>query len=223
MQRIDLSGQRFGKLVAIEPVGVNRCRQVIWRCECDCGKIIKVPSSRLINGSSKSCGCSMRKYNKYDMRGKYGKIIFDDGSRCIFDKEFVDFLKDHYWRKLSDGHVVGKVKGKNVNIARFIIDIDSGPIPDGLVIDHINRNPLDNRLDNLRACTHQENLFNRNVPKHNTSGVVGVSLFKRTGKYTARIGVDNKTIYLGCFDTIEEAMEARRDAEEKYFGEFAPH
>ena len=53
----DLSGVRFGRLVAIEPCGRTNARAVIWRCRCDCGNDHQVASQSLVDGKSKSCGC----------------------------------------------------------------------------------------------------------------------------------------------------------------------
>lgn len=53
----DISGKRFGKLTAIEPVGKNSRRQTIWRCKCDCGNIVDLPIGALTTGNTKSCGC----------------------------------------------------------------------------------------------------------------------------------------------------------------------
>lgn len=53
----DLTGSRFGSLIAIEPVGQDRHKNVIWRCLCDCGRYHETSSRSLVNGSCKSCGC----------------------------------------------------------------------------------------------------------------------------------------------------------------------
>lgn len=61
---IDLTGQRFGKLTAIRCIGINKNRQSVWRCKCDCGSEIDVRSSSLRNGDTSSCGCLQRKISK---------------------------------------------------------------------------------------------------------------------------------------------------------------
>ena len=93
--------------------------------------------------------------------------------------------------------------------------------PEELVIDHINRNPLDNRRENLRIVTVQQNCMNQGIRKTNKSGVAGVCWHKNVNKWQAKIAYKYKQIHLGCFDTLEEATKARKDAEEEYFGEFA--
>lgn len=57
VNRIDLTGQRFGRLVALEPTDKKLCHSVIWKCQCDCGNIAEVASINLRNGNTRSCGC----------------------------------------------------------------------------------------------------------------------------------------------------------------------
>lgn len=59
----NLAGKRFHMLVAIEPVGKNKCGQIIWLCNCDCGMKANVVGSKLISGHTKSCGCLKRRRN----------------------------------------------------------------------------------------------------------------------------------------------------------------
>lgn len=83
------------------------------------------------------------------------------------------------------------------------------------MIDHINRIPDDNRIENLRLASAALNNFNRNVMRNNTSGYVGVR--KHKNKWKSSISFERKNVYLGIFDTIEEAIEARKKGEELYW------
>ncbi len=87
-----------------------------------------------------------------------------------------------------------------------------------LNIDHINRNPSDNRLVNLRDVTHKQNHQNRSKSSNNTSGHPGVYWHKRISKWVAQIKHNQKNIYLGCFSILEEAIAARKAGELKYWG-----
>lgn len=89
----------------------------------------------------------------------------------------------------------------------------NGYIPEGIV-DHIDRNPSNNRIENLREATQQCNLRNTSMFSSNTSGVKGVSVYKRTGKWRAFITLNNKGKHLGYYDTLEEAAYARYAAEQ---------
>jgi hypothetical protein len=88
--------------------------------------------------------------------------------------------------------------------------------------DHINRNPLDNRKENLRKAARIDNNRNCSISKNNTSGIVGVSWNRRNNNWRTRIMVNNKSIELGQFAKKEDAIVARLQAELKYFREFAP-
>ena len=82
----------------------------------------------------------------------------------------------------------------------------------GMVIDHINGDPMDNRKENLRLSSKLENAQNHKVYKTNTTGVTGVSWHKGAGKYTARISANGVRHILGYFDTIEEAAKEYKKA-----------
>lgn len=90
-----------------------------------------------------------------------------------------------------------------------------------LVIDHKNHDGLDNRKTNLRPCSQRLNSCNHQVYKSNKSGVSGVSWSKVQNKWIVRIGVNGKKINLGSFTIKEDAIKARRNAEIKYYGEYA--
>lgn len=89
------------------------------------------------------------------------------------------------------------------------------------LIDHIDRNTSNNRISNLRPATQSQNHQNQGPSRRNTSGVKGVSWDKCRGKWKLHIGVERKTTQ-ARFNTKEEAIAARKRAEEKYFGEFVP-
>jgi hypothetical protein len=74
---------------------------------------------------------------------------------------------------------------------------------------------------NLRVATQQENMRNRKMSSNNTSGHRGVSYDKRNKKWLAYIGHNHKHINLGMYNNFGDAVKAREEAEEKYFGEFA--
>ena len=89
-------------------------------------------------------------------------------------------------------------------------------------MDHINQNPQDNRLSNLRLANKSENSINNPIHSNNTSGIIGVSWDKRQQSWRAYISYQKKRIELGRFENKEEAIKRRLEAEKKYFGEFAP-
>ena len=148
-----------------------------------------------------------------------GTQPYRDGKTFLVDIDDYEEFVDGYKFCLSNGYVVYSGT-KDGLIRKRLHRIIMGD-PEDLVIDHINRDPLDNRRDNLRIVTRQENLMNLSIKKTNKSGVAGVHRDKKNGKWRAQITYKYKQINLGCFDTLEAAAKARKDAEEEYFGEFA--
>lgn len=88
-------------------------------------------------------------------------------------------------------------------------------------VDHINGNRLDNRLENLRGCSNEENNRNKGPNKKNSSGYKGVYLDKKYNNWRAQITVNYKCKDLGGYDTPEEAALVYNEAALKYHGEFA--
>lgn len=86
--------------------------------------------------------------------------------------------------------------------------------------DHIDGNGLNNCRSNLRLVTAGQNAQNIKRAKNNTTGYKGVYLHKKSGKYQSKIQANGKQIWIGLFDTAEEAHRAYREASKKYHGEF---
>ena len=118
------------------------------------------------------------------------------------------------------GYFVVKYDRKSRNLHRVIWAYHYGEIEEGVLIDHINRDPLDNRIENLRACNKAQNSANCKVNIRNKLGVKGVSM-TRGGRFRSVIRKQGKLCYLGTFDTAEEANAAYVKAAKEHHGEFA--
>lgn len=88
-------------------------------------------------------------------------------------------------------------------------------IPDGMVIDHINHNPSDNRIQNLRLATLSDNSKNMRLSEINKSGHHGVYFCKRRKKWAAQMKIDGVNRHLGYFSDIDEAIDKRKLAEKR--------
>jgi|WetSurMetagenome_2_1015567.scaffolds.fasta_scaffold52028_2 hypothetical protein len=108
------------------------------------------------------------------------------------------------------------IENKEIVMHRFILNAKRGEI-----VDHKNRNSLDNRKENLRIVTNQQNIWNQKLHRDNTSGYIGVHWNKRDKRWLAYIKYNNKMLYLGYFkDKIEAALAYNNKAKELR-GEFA--
>lgn len=114
------------------------------------------------------------------------------------------------------GYVVGRFRGKTTRAHRVIWEMHNGQIPEGMEIDHINHIRDDNRIENLRLVSHSENMRNISRSKVNSSGITGVCWNSERGKWMAQMQVGNKHIYIGLYLDINEAVKARKQAEELY-------
>ena len=149
----------------------------------------------------------------------YAEIVLynkdcEEVARALIDLEDVDNVKEYKWHLNNSTGYVNNNKNKLL-LHRFIMDC-----PKDKVVDHVNHDPLDNRKENLRVCTHQENIMNSSLSKNNTSGITGVAWDKQHNKWRSQIKINRKSITLGLFNTKEEAIEARKQAELEYFGEY---
>lgn len=135
----------------------------------------------------------------------------------LIDLDDVDLIKQYHWCSTSS-YVITKYNGETIHMHRLIMGLEDK----SLMVDHINRDTNDNRKSNLRIATPQQNAMNKSIQPNNTSGVPGVSFRKDRGKWRAFITVNKKQISLGMFEDKEDAIRARKEAEKKYFGEFAP-
>lgn len=121
-------------------------------------------------------------------------------------------IKNHSWYKNQDGYLITNIDKKPVRLHYLIL-----PKKEGYVVDHANRNRLDNRKSNLRYATNRANAINREKPCNNRTGRIGVGFSTRLNKYIAYININKKRKQLGKYNSLEEAIMVREEAEEKYY------
>jgi hypothetical protein len=109
---------------------------------------------------------------------------------------------------------------KNVKIHKLVAQEFLEPIPNKILVDHIDNNTSNNRIENLRFCNCQENARNKRVYSNSTLECKGVSFFKKTNKYVAYIYVDRRKCHLGIYETFEEAKQDRKKYANFFFGDF---
>ena len=230
--KFDLTNQRFGKLTVkkrVDDIYDNGMPRVAYLCRCDCGKERVYRQASLRHGGAKTCGSSeCRKgratiYNTYDLSGDYGIGYTRKGEEFYFDKEDYDLIKDYHW-ELHRGYITchrwnTETQSHNhVKMHRLIMGLKDNTDYSEYQVDHINHNKVDNRKENLRVVNNTQNSWNKAVWREDGSKI-GVRLER--GKWLASITVDGKMVRLGVYDNYEDAVQARIDAEKKYWGEFA--
>lgn len=159
--------------------------------------------------------------NKDNARNRYefydGYVIGYTSKNQPFYIDAEDYIKvkNICWCKNVDGYIVNS---KGICLHRIIMNC-----PKGLYVDHVGGDDTvnDNRKSNLRITTNSQNLMNRSLQTNNTSGTTGVSWNKRRNKWETYIKVNQKQIHLGHYAVKEDAINARKMAERKYFGEYA--
>lgn len=237
MEREDFTGQHFGYWEVLERAE-DRCtpkgiRLPFWKCKCHCNicetsqsNIIKeVNQYSLKRGDSTSCGRDRSKMchpNEYDFNQDIGIGYDYNGKEFYFDKRDYDKIKIYRWIIDDHGYVRTIRHNKKIYLHRFIMDcVDDNTYE----IDHINHIRHDNRKSNLRFATRGENSRNSGIRKDNKSGIIGVFWDKRVGKWFVYIknkDLNNKRVVVGWYNSFEEAVEARLNAEKEYYQEFSP-
>lgn len=166
-------------------------------------------------------GVKRRKQNKYDLSGNYGiGYASNTGKEFYFDLDDYDLIKQYYWHESQDGYLMacGRTElgdKKHIKLHKIVVNYK--------IVDHYNRNKLDNRKENLKDSNLCENNRNRPIFRNNISGVMGLNYYINRKTWKASIRLDDKSIFLGYYKNKPDAIKARLDAEVKYFGiEFAP-
>lgn len=129
------------------------------------------------------------------------KIVMSNGQEVEVDQEDYYWLSKYTWRLDKDGYAVtyiyiGGGKQRNTKMHRLIME-KNGYLIDGRLVDHIDRNTLNNRKSNLRLVSHAQNSWNRVTTKRKGK-YIGVTP-RRTGNFEARIEIDGVRYTLGTF------------------------
>ena len=134
-------------------------------------------------------------------------------ARALIDLSDIEKVGKHRWYASAKGYVKSQ---DNLRLHRLVMDA-----PDGYLVDHVNRIPLDNRKSNLRLCTPAENSRNVGVSQSNSTGFKGVYFEKLNNKYRARIKYNGKRVSLGCYENAVDAAIAYDKKAIELFGDFA--
>lgn len=145
------------------------------------------------------------------MKSIHNQIILDPEDQHLLDEySFTDNGKKYVKTFLK----IDGIK-KKIFLHHFILSVKKG-----FEVDHINRNPLDNRRCNLRYVTTSQNQMNKKMQTNNTSGFRGVSWNKYHKKWQAMIKINKKHIHIGFYKKIDDAATAYQKRAKELFGEY---
>jgi hypothetical protein len=228
--KINLKGMTFGDLFVLEEVKERKNKFVYWKCVCnfcECGKIIEVRANSLLSGNTQSCvECGHRKgklkrekNNIFEINDEYCIGRDENNQEFYFDIDKLDSVKICYWGVNKNGYVNGHIEDKNqvkrtVGLHRYVMGLETD---DEQIVDHIDRNPRNCLLSNLRIVTYQGNSINASVSKNSKTGVIGVNYYEKD-RFVSHIQVERKHLHLGIFNYFEDAVRTRLLAEREYYG-----
>jgi len=204
---VDLTGRRFGKLVALR-IREPRGRRMVWICQCDCGKTSEVMSAQLTFGKTRSCGCLIgegcrKRLTTHGMtRSPENRIWRVMKSRCS-NKRF------HAYRYYGGRGI--KVCERWALFVNFFADMGPRPSPTHS-LDRIDSNG-NYEPGNCRWADKftQANNRRRKSP-------LGIGITASGAKFVATITKDNRIYHLGTFDTVGEASKVRSLVAEFLYG-----
>lgn len=211
---IELTGQKFGKLFVLGRADSIKRERVFWNCQCDCGNITAVMAKSLRAGKTKSCGCLVSE-TVIKRSTKHGQAHEQTSEYTTWKRMKYRCTNE----KSSDYERYG---GKGIAVCErwqtfenFFSDMGPKPSPNHS-IDRIDCNG-NYEPSNCRWATNIEQARNTGNRKNNTKGIKGVGWKASANKWRARISINGKSIALGHFDSLDEAIEVRKLAEAKYW------
>jgi hypothetical protein len=160
---------------------------------------------------------------KLEINGAVAEMLLPNGHRAYLDTADIPLVQGYRWyARKGKGTYYVSTRMRTSDGRVYSLDMHRVLMTptDGLVVDHISTDGLDNRRANLRLATVAQNNLNSRVRSDNVSGLKGAFFNRRKGNYYSRIKVDGRNIWLGNFTTAEDAAEAYAKASVMYHGEF---
>lgn len=215
-KKLNLIGQKFNRLTVIKE-GNSLPNKSKWICLCDCGNIKEIVGTRLKNNETKSCGCLANEFRRIagikHNHCKNNKFTKEYRTYCSI-KDRIKNPKHKSYKLYKDIEI--KIEPEWINdFTKFLNHVGLAP-SEKHTLDRID-NSKGYVKNNLRWVCRTTQMINQKIRSTNTSGHKGVNYIKRLKKWRARIWINKKETELGLFNTIEEAIIARKKAEEIYY------
>lgn len=206
---MDIVGMQFNYLKVIEFYGRNKHKKKLYKCLCTrCGKEKVMIGTEVKNGYSKSCGC-LTKDSQPKKHGMTGTLIYHKWKgmkqRC--------YNPNYDYYSAYGGRGIKVCDEWKHDFSQFYKDMGDVPF-EGAELDRID-NDDDYKPSNCRWVNHKENTNNRRKYKNKT-GYTGVTFKPHLNKYQAQLYKNKKFIYLGVYETAEEAHLAYEKAKNEY-------
>lgn len=200
-----LVGERFGHLTVIAPAGSDRHGKRLWLCRCDCGAEKNFLGANLLNGHSKSCGCTRLN----DLTGRrIGRLTVLERTEQTSPR---GKRRTYLWKCLCDcGETVYRPTDKLTGGAECMCESCA------------EKHAAERMHENAGYVggTQISRIRTDRPIATNSSGVRGVYFDRRTGRWRARLKFKGKLMNFGSYADFNDAVKARRQAEEEYYGEF---
>lgn len=196
----------------------GKSRKYICRC-LGCGNISEKTIGQIKRGKTGRCSECPPNYQFKISNGSADGVL-PDGTHFLVDEREIERISRYNW-KIAKGYIERSNKGMpKIKLHQFIMGFTPS---DDFLIDHINRNPLDCRRENLRIVTRQQNCMNKGFQKNNKTGFTGVYFDTNAGKYASKIGLNDRRILLCKSADPVDCAQAYNIASEYLFGEFRGH
>lgn len=212
--KLDITGQRWGRLVAVKHVGYTEkkngermMRQSVWLWQCDCGNTKEIPATEVKHGGTRSCGCMATEHitnlRKEDITGhKFGRLT----ALRPTDRR-IERRGDVIWELQCE---CGDLVYKSIN------ELRSGRVLScGCFYTESRKDCTSYRKDFVDNTCLSSIVAAKTPSALNTSGHTGVYFNKRNQKWQAYINYKKKRYHLGFFEDIDDAIRARKEGEEK--------
>lgn len=241
----NLTNKKFGKLTALEKTDKRQDGgSIVWKCKCDCGNIIEISSKRLQAGINVSCGCYQKERQKYSMNKLHDGQFIDNTNIDLISRQKANSnsksgVRGVHWCKSKRKWIATLNFQKKLVLNKSFDDLNKAiqarkeaeekyfnPILEKYEKQNIKISKKKEKNDNFnrsdkRPFVDRTNLNyikpHSNQRTNNKSGHKGVCWDNYAKQYKAYIQIKNKFINLGFSKNIEEAIRARKEAEEKYF------
>lgn len=209
--KLDITGQRWGRLVAVRQVGYTTVeqtgkKQAVWLWQCDCGNTKEIPATQVKHGGTRSCGCKAMEHitelRKQDITGdRFGRLT------AIRPTEERD----------SNGSIVWELSCECGNtVYKTINTLKSGKVLScGCLYKQTRSDTIKYRKDLVAGTSVSNIVVSKRLRSNNTSGHTGVWHDKKHDRWHAFINFQGKHYNLGIHPTFQSAVNARKAAEER--------